>query len=142
MDKKVLKFLGEQRVCGLSVLLPNGIPHSAAMHFSFIIDPLRLFFSADVEQRKSLQLKKSGSTKSSVVIGFNEEEWKTLQLDGEIRWVRGKRKIESIKKVHYKKNPTSKKFENEPGTIFLEFIPKWWRYTDFNTDPITILSSK
>ena len=131
----MFKFLEQNRVCSLSTQLLDDSPHGAAMHYSSQRKPLLLYFSADRTNKKADRLLKGKLTKASVVIGFSEEEWITLQLDGMLELVSDKKEIDGIKKIHYQKIPTSQEFENEPGTIFLKFTPSWWRYTDYNTDP-------
>lgn len=140
MDKKVLDFLNKERVCALTVILPDGIPHSATMHFSLTEEPLRIIFSTDNASKKYEALK-DGYAKASVLIGFSEEEWITFQAEGELKELIGEEEIKKAKEIHYAKIPSSKEFENEPGTIFLEFSPSFWKYTDFNSKPPFTISS-
>ncbi len=86
-------------------------------------------------------LLKGEESKASVVLGFSEEEWITLQMDGEVRAILDKDELEKVHKIHYAKYPDSKKWKDDPSTIFLAFTPNWWRYTDYNTKPPTSLSS-
>lgn len=141
MKQIILNFITAERVCALTTLLPDGTPHAAAMHFSHTTQPLTLLFSADKSQRKCLGLSLSNSIKAAVVIGFSEETWQTLQLSGTVRLVTKKSDITQIKQIHYRKHPDSQKFESEPGTVFLQFTPAWWRFSDLSADPAKILSS-
>lgn len=141
MDTKVLDFLSANRVCSLTTLLTDGSPHAAAVHYSHRADPLKLFFSTQNSSRKCEALADGKTTKAAVVIGLSEEEWKTLQLEGTVRAITDKDEIAKVKSVHYPKHPNSQKFENDPATLFLEFTPSWWRYTDYNTKPMTVLGS-
>lgn len=142
MDSQVLEFLSKNGICSLTVTLPDGQPHSAALHFSHKNDPLTLFFSTENTSKKTEGLLKGEIQKGSVVIGFSEEEWITLQMDGEVKAILHKEELEEAKKIHYVRHPDSKQYENEPSTIFLSFTPDWWRFTDYNTDPPIILSSE
>ena len=142
MDAKVIQFLEKNRVCSLSTQLSDNSPHGAAMHYSIQQNPLLLYFSADRTNKKMAKVLKDNVSKASVVVGFSEEEWVTLQMDGRLTLVACNDEVNKIKKVHYLKNPTSQEFENDPGTIFLIFKPSWWRYTDYNTDPPKILKGK
>src|SRR3989338_1875463 len=47
-------------------------------------------------------------------------------------------KVEAVYKIHFKKHPFAEKYKNE-HTVVIEFTPTWWRYTDFNTTPETII---
>ncbi len=141
MNDEVLNFLKVERISVLTVLMPDGSLHSASLHFSFDNNssPV-IYFSTDKDSRKCEFLKNSKSTKGSFVIGFSETDWKTLQIDGEVFLVEGD-EILAAKKVHYEKNPGSKKFENDPATTFLKLVPSWWRYSDLSIHPPKIISS-
>ena len=141
MEPEVIKFLERNRVCSLTTLLLDSTPHSAAVHYSNAIDAqgnVKLYFSVDTEQRKSQLLNVQSHSPASVAIGFSEEEWITLQLEGTVNVIKDATLIQQAQQIHYTKVPTSEKFKDYPTTIFLEFNISWWRYTDFNTDPITI----
>ncbi len=78
MNPEVLGFLGMHKVCSLSIVLPDGSPHGAALHFSHIVEPLTFYFSTEKGSRKCQGLLNGEVGKASVVVGFSEEEWKTL----------------------------------------------------------------
>lgn len=142
MDQKILDFLPKEHVCSLTTLLPDGSPHAAALHFSHQADPFKLYFSTENTSRKCKALLDGKSSKAAVVVGLSEEEWITFQIDGDVRAITESGELKVAKSVHYAKNPGSQKFENDPATLFLEFTPSWWRFTDFNTKPPTIISSE
>ena len=79
MNQKILDFITNHRVCSLTTILPDGSPHSAAMHYSHSVDPLTFYFSSDNESKKFQGLVKNNTGKASMIIGFSEEEWLTLQ---------------------------------------------------------------
>lgn len=124
MDKKVLDFLASHRICSLTTLLSDGSPHAAALHYSHKDEPLELYFSTENTSRKCQALLDGKTVKASVVVGFSEEEWITLQMDGDVRAILDKNELTPIQTIHYAKHPT------------------WWRYTDYNTKPLTIISSE
>ncbi|OGK32398.1 hypothetical protein A3F57_04840 [Candidatus Roizmanbacteria bacterium RIFCSPHIGHO2_12_FULL_36_11] len=139
MDKKILDFIKKSRVSVLATVLVNGSPHVAAMHYSHGDNPLEIYFSVDKTSLKCQLLLKKKKCQASVVIGFSEQDWLTLQMDGLISIVGDREELKTIKTIHYKKNPNSQEFENDPNTIFLIFKPKWIRYTDFNFEPPRII---
>jgi general stress protein 26 len=141
MDSKVLDFLTNHRVSSLTTLLKDGTPHGAALHYSHKSDPLTLYFSTENTSRKCQRLLNGESVKAAVVIGHSEEEWLTLQMEGEVKIV-PKNELEEVQKIHYKKLPSSEAWKNDPTTVILAFTPTWWRFTDLNTEPYTILSSE
>jgi len=125
MDKKILDFLANHRVCSLTTLLKDNSPHAAALHYSHKSSPLELYFSTENTSKKCEALLDDKTLSASVVIGFSEEEWITLQLDGEIKIV-APDELEDIQSIHYLKHPDSAKYKDDPATIFLKFTPKWW----------------
>lgn len=139
-DKKVLDFLTNHRVCSLTTLLKDKSPHAAALHYSHSNEPLELYFSTENTSRKCEALLEGKSTQASVVIGFSEEEWITVQMDGEVSVVSEPKELRTIQSIHYAKHSTSAKYKDDSATMFLKFTPKWWRYTDYNTNPITNMS--
>ena len=141
MNSKILTFLTDHRVCSLTTLLKDGAPHAAALHYSHQSEPLELYFSTENTSVKCEALVEGKPGKASVVIGFSEEEWVTLQMDGEVVAILEPAELEAAQKIHYPKHPESEKYKDDPATIFLIFVPKWWRYTDYNTDPITTIKS-
>ena len=141
MNKRVLDFLAKHRVCSLTTLLKDGSPHAAALHYSHKDEPLELYFSTENTSLKTQSLLAGKSTKASVVIGFSEEEWRTLQMDGAVKAIFDSEELKKAHSIHYVKIPDAEQYKDAPATIFLKFIPKWWRWTDYNTDPPSILSS-
>jgi general stress protein 26 len=142
MNETVLEFLQKHRVCSLTTLLKDGSPHSAALHFSHNSEPLELYFSTENTSRKCEAIVDGSTVKGSVVVGFSEEEWITLQMDGEVQAVLDTDELQKVHRIHYAKHPDAEQYKSEPETIILKFTPKWWRYTDFNTEQPTILVSK
>jgi len=131
MDKKILKFLTKQRVCAFTTLLKDRSPHTSAMHFSYIDNPLEIYIQTENSSKKCEALLDGVGFKGSFVIGFGEEEFVTLQMDGDIKIITNKNELENIHKIHYSKNPDAKQWKDDPATIFLVFKPIWWRYTEY-----------
>ncbi|MBI2103481.1 pyridoxamine 5'-phosphate oxidase family protein [Candidatus Woesebacteria bacterium] len=141
MNPKVLKFIKQNRVSVLTTLRKDGGPHSAALHYAFDEKPLKFYFSTENISRKVQALLKGKATKASMVIGFSEEEWLTLQMDGIVKAVLKPKELANVHKVYYKLHPSSLKYKDDPATIFLEFTPTWWRYSDYNFSPPKTISS-
>jgi len=75
-----------------------------------------------------------------MVIGLSEEEWLTLQMHGDVKIISDNKELEKVYKIHYAKHPEAEQYKG-PKTVFLEFTPTWWRFTDFNTNPETIIEN-
>ena len=142
MNPKVFKILDKNKVCSLSTLLKNGYPHAAAMHFSYRKNPFEIYIQTERAGKKVEALLNGRPGKSSIVVGISEDDWTTLQLDGQLRVIDNQKELLKIHKVHYSKNPSAEQYKDLPGTIFLKFIPKWWRYTEFEPKMKVISSEK
>lgn len=140
MNQKINDFLAKERVGGLTVEIPGGM-HGAALHFSHTDEPLVLYFSTEKDSRKMGGLESGKSVRAAFVCGFSETDWMTLQMDGEVTTV-PEAELSQIHEVHYAKHPKSEQYKDDPGTVFLKFTPSWWRFTDYNTKPMTVVSSE
>lgn len=141
MDPKALDLLKKERVCVLAVTLADGAPHSATVHYSELLEPVKLFIQTYPTVKAKAIQERGGRAKASIVVGTSEAEFVTLQMRGDIRIVTDAGELEEIFKIHYAKQPQAEKYKS-PSTIILEFTPTWWRYTDFNTSPETVVESK
>ncbi|PIR45313.1 MAG: hypothetical protein COV10_00295 [Candidatus Vogelbacteria bacterium CG10_big_fil_rev_8_21_14_0_10_51_16] len=138
MNPTIKAFLDKERVCVLAVPLADGSPHAAAMHYSNTYQPLKLYFQTGKESLKCRALRAGDMARASVVVGFNETEMLTLQMRGMLREVTAQGELEALWRVHYRKQPQAEQYKG-PDSAFLEFTPAWWRYTDFTTDPETMI---
>lgn len=138
MNQEAIDLLTNERVSALSVCLQDGSCHNSAMHFSFQKDPTTIYFQTE---NTSIKFKKL-PTKASIVVGFNEEIMRTLQMDGQLQQITDKSKLEDVYKIHYAKNPAAEQYKNDSGTVFLAFTPTWWRYSDYSTTPSTFIENK
>ena len=80
MDRRILDFLKTERISVLTVLQPDGTPHSATVHFSFDEENSKFFFQTNNITVKAQSLINNPNGPSSLVIGFSEDAWKTLQI--------------------------------------------------------------
>lgn len=135
MDRKVVDFLTSERMSVMAVDLPSGAPHASAMHFVF--QDGVLYFCTHSGSRKLAGLA-PGQTPGSVVVGFSEADWVTVQLDGQIQKIELPTEREAVKRLIVIKYPESSKYMDETA-VFLKFTSTWWRYTDFKTTPPAII---
>ena len=140
METQILDLLTKERVCVLALPLTGGSPHAATMHYSFVEEPLTFYFqtSNDTEKVKAIGPE---TVKAAVVVGFSELDWLTLQMRGTIRTVIDPMDLEAVYKIHYAKQPQAEQYKGL-HSVFLKFTPTWWRFTDFTTEPETIISNQ
>ena len=132
MNQAILDYIKTQRAGVLAVEMLDGSPHAATVHFAHTENPLVLYFETDRDYRKSEPLFGREVTRASFVIGSNETDMKTFQLDGEARLAKGTEK-EVFDQVYFGKFPEKLKKSQNPKCVFFLFIPKWWRFTDWTT---------
>jgi hypothetical protein len=92
--------------------------------------PLMFFFETHSNSRKGQAILASEPTKASLVVGFDEQAPRTLQLDGQIRQIKPEEK-EFFNKVYLGKFPEKNEKAKGDDIIFLIFTPTWWRWTDW-----------
>ena len=136
-----LDFLAANRIGVLSVILKDGSPHGSTVHFSREPKTAHLFILTDRTYRKCEALLGGETGRASFVVGTSEAEMKTLQLNGTVRLVSDPARLAEIKEIHFARIPSARQYEDDPDSVFLEFTPAWWRYTDYTTDPETRISS-
>jgi uncharacterized protein YhbP (UPF0306 family) len=139
MELAVSNFLKQERLCVLSVLLANGELHGATVHYSAIEEPLRIIIQTSSRTEKAKPFLDGGTGKAAVTIGFDENEWLTLQMRGDVRLI-PQEEAEEAARIHFDRHPGAK-VHQRPDTIFLEFTPTSWKYSDYNTSSITIIKS-
>jgi general stress protein 26 len=138
MDQKAIDLLIKERICVISVTLADGSPHAAVVHYSQTVEPVKLFIQTYPTVKVEAIKAKGDNAKAAVTVGLNEADFVELQMRGDVRIVSDKDELEEIYKMHYAKQPQAEQYKSE-STIFLEFTPTWWRHTDFNTTPDTVI---
>ncbi len=130
MKKEILDYIQSQRVGVISLEMMDGSPHGATIHFAHIDNPLTFFFETSKKYRKYEPLSTKDITRASFVIGSDESDMKTLQLDGTAELI-SKDDITIINSVYLDKFPEKKEKSKGEDLVFFKFNPKWWRYTDW-----------
>ena len=130
MRKAILDYLNTQRVGVLALEMQDGSPHAATVHFAYSDGPFTFFFETSRNYRKSEPLFGKPTTRASLVIGFDENNMKTFQVDGEAQLLK-QNEMENFEEIYYGKFPMKKgkRYGSEP--VFFKFTPTWWRFTDW-----------
>ncbi len=132
MDK-VIEFLKDKRVCVLATVAEDGTPQTAVVHFSHQEKPLKFFFFTNKSSRKAKNAVKN--SQASVVVGWDEAEFTTVQMDGEVHVLQGE-DLTKMQSLHFAKFPSREKFKDDADSEFLEFTPKWIRYSSLKTKTV------
>lgn len=140
MKQEINDFLKSQSIAVITVMMPDGSPHSASIHYAHN-DDLWFFFGTAQATLKSDALHAAEAVKASLVIGFDQATMRTLQLHGEARLLNPNEndlftQVYSIKFPHVPVN------NMDPKNVYFVFTPTWWRYSDFkHPDGKLVLSS-
>ncbi len=131
MHLSILTYLSTQRIGVLAVEMPDGSPHAATLHFAHSDEPFVFYFKTHREYRKAEALFHREVSRASFVVGADESNMKTLQMDGEVRLLREEER-QDFESVFLGKFPEKVKHEDPSGVPFI-FTPNWWRWTDWHT---------
>jgi len=129
-DPSIFEYLDTQRIGVLSVEMMDGSPHGATVHFAYQKDPLQFLFETNKEYRKAEALFGRETTRASFVIGVDEGNLKTLQMDGVVR-LRKPEEQASFDEIYLGKFPNKKEKAAAPNAVFFTIKPTWWRFTDW-----------
>ncbi|MDB5204022.1 MAG: segregation and condensation protein [Candidatus Taylorbacteria bacterium] len=130
MNKEILDYIKTQRVGVLAVEMMDGSPHAATVHFAHTDDPLVFYFETYREYRKAEPLFAREKSRASFVIGSDESNMKTLQLDGIIELLKPEERG-AFDSVYLGKFPEKSEKAKDPKFVFFKLTPTWWRFTDW-----------
>ena len=140
MPPEILEYIASQRVGVLAVEMLDGAPHGATVHFAHSEKPLTFLFETYREYRKAEPLFGRECTRASLVIGFDERNMKTLQMDGVVRCMTAKERTELFDVVYLEKFP-EKKIKLKNPTWCLCFYPHLVAFTDWTSRRVRIVAS-
>jgi len=126
MTQEILDYLKENRVCVFGIEMMDGSPHAATIHFANTDEPV-FVFETEKGYRKAEALEGRGVSRATMVVGSNEGNMKTLQLDGEAQLL----KDTSLTDIYLTKFPEKKNKLDNPKVLMFSFKPTWWRFTDW-----------
>lgn len=130
MNQQILHYIKSQRVGVLAVEMPDGSPHAATLHFAHSEDPFVFYFETDPKTKKAEALLGKVAVRASFVIGSNEGDMKTLQMDGEVRVIPPEEN-NHFEEIYFGRFPQKK--GKHADQVSFTFTPTWWRFTDWGT---------
>ncbi len=130
-------FLHKHRIAVLSVLLDSGELHGAALHYAWDeMNGVFVFFTRTGTVK--FQALEKGPKQASLVIGFSDEEFCTIQMRGEARICTN----DAAKQAYCEKYRHILEFLRDSNAAFIEFQPTWYRYSDLRQNPAAKISSE
>lgn len=141
-DKAVIEFAKLNRVGVVATIIGDNKPHVATVHYAFNEGDFSFFFVTKKDSVKMSLLVGQPNGPASMAVGFSEEEWVTLQMDGVGSVLpRDSGEWEEGWKVYLEKFPQSKRKADEEF-VLVKFTPNWWRYSELKSVPKKIISSE
>lgn len=130
-------FIKKHRISVLSVMLESGEPHGASLHYAWDeVNGVFVFFTRTSTVK--FQSLEKGPSKASLVIGFSDEEFSTLQMRGEARVCNN----DAAKQAYCQKYRHILEFLRDSSAVFIEFKPNWYRYSDLKPEEAIVISSE
>ncbi len=130
MTPEILDYITSQRIGVLAVEMLDGSPHGATLHFAYSENPLTFWFKTHHDYRKAKPILKNEVTRAAFVVGCDEANMKTLQMDGEVRSLKPEQ-VAEFEKIYLGKFPEKKAGHDVGNFLGFTFTPTWWRFTDW-----------
>jgi len=131
--KLILDFIRKNSIGVLATVTPEGMPEAAVIEFAET-DDFELIFDTFTTYRKYQNLLKNPHV--AFVVGWDENI--TVQYEGTAKELKDPEELQKYKSIYFTKNPDAKKWEKFPETVWFKVTPRWIRYRDGNTDPLTL----
>jgi uncharacterized protein YhbP (UPF0306 family) len=129
MNPEITTYLKSQRVGVISVLMPDGKPHGATVHFAYSEEPFTFYFQTFNASRKAQSFINGQKSGASFVIGVDESTMQTMQLDGDVELISPEEK-EACEAIYLGKFPEKSERAKDPKAVYFKFTPTWWRFSD------------
>ncbi len=127
-SSEIVSYIQGNRVCVLAVQMPDGTPHAATVHFAYDAERNLFVFETYREYRKMEAFAKDGTARASLVIGSNEGDMRTLQIDGTAHMLSD---TDEAVALYMKTFPEKQGKYDEHKLVFFACAPTWWRFTDW-----------
>jgi pyridoxine/pyridoxamine 5'-phosphate oxidase len=124
------RFIQARKLAVISTTSPSGNPQSALVGIA-VSPQLHIVFDTLRSTRKYTNLK--ADPRISLVVGWEEEI--TLQYEG-IATEPEADALEQAQQIYFQTWPDGRDRRQWPGITWFHIVPRWVRYSDFNTHHI------
>lgn len=132
MRQEILDYIASKRIGVLAIEMMDGSPHGATVHYAHAHNPLVFYFETYRHYRKAEPLFEREVSRASFVVGVDESDMKTLQMDGMVQLLKPEEQA-TFDQVYLGKFPEKKEKAADAKFVFFTFTPTWWRFTDWTT---------
>jgi general stress protein 26 len=129
--RKILAVLQRSQFGVISTNTGGKSPESAVVAISETED-LDIIFGSFNTARKNKNIRENSFV--SVVVGWDMEHKKTVQIEGEAFITTGEER-EMLENIHCAKNKGSSKYRGDSKQEYFRIKPFWIRYSDFSVHP-------
>lgn len=137
MNDTVTKYLEAERVGVLAIETEDGSPYGAVMHFACSYTPLKIFLGTSVNTSKGKSILAREKVRASFVVGTDEEKMITFQATGVVQVASDDEK-EQWAGIYLGKFPEKETRVLTPESVWLVFVPTWWRWSDMKNKEIVL----
>lgn len=132
----LLAFLRSQRYAVQTSVAADGSPQAAVVGIAVTAD-LELIFDTLTSTRKAVNLSRDG--RIAFVVGpLDDQAGVTVQYEGLVDQPSGA-DLDRVRDAYFEVFPDGRDRQRWPGLTYFRARPTWLRYSDFRTDPPTIL---
>jgi hypothetical protein len=132
---EVLSFARRHPLAVQASASPAGAPQAAVVGV-VVSDAFEVFFDTLDSSRKSKNLRQN--PRIALVIGWDLEEGRTVQLEGAVDEPRGA-DLERLQQVYFERFADGVERLSWPGITYVRVRPTWLRYSDFTVNPTLIV---
>jgi hypothetical protein len=133
---ELLAFMRTQRHAAVASTTPEGSPQAAVVGF-VVTDDFEIFFDTLDSTRKARNLR--ADVRAALVVGgFEADAQRTVQVDGTADLPTGV-ELDELKQLYFERFIDGPQRQAWKGLIYVRVKPTWLRYSDFRTDPPTIV---
>ncbi|MFA5999768.1 MAG: pyridoxamine 5'-phosphate oxidase family protein [Candidatus Paceibacterota bacterium] len=133
MPKEVIDFIHSQWLSVLAVEMMDGSPHGATMHFVFNKDTSTFFLQTYNTFHKAQAILEREQSRASMVVGFNDNDRRTLQLDGTVQVLKTDTEKYIFEKLYFDKFPKKRGLAKDSKFLAFSFVPLKWHYTNWDS---------
>ena len=132
----LLEFMRRYRLAVQASVSAANAPQAAVIGYA-VTDLFEIIFDTIDSSRKGQNLRRNNRI-ALVIGGLVDGEERTVQYEGIADEPSGE-ELERLKRVYYSAYPDGPSRLSWPGLTYIRVRPTWIRYSDFNTNPPTIV---
>jgi hypothetical protein len=134
--REILAFVRTQRLAVEATVAATGAPQAAMIGIG-VSERLELVFDTVGSTRKAVNFRRDARM-AFVIGGFDPKDPRTVQYEGVADEPNGA-ELERVKAIYFEAYPDGPTRASWPGITYVRVRPTWLRYSDYRTDPPSIV---